>query len=137
MQFTNVLSLCFSIPGLYCLVYYLRFLIPRNVLPHVSVVLTQVEDLLDRAESTGVIPRPNDHRSALALYEAVIPLPKRKVTSLIATVITINSRGFGWRVIALLEYYSNFGLLSSTVKRASCILSRRGSWQSKQRSRFV
>jgi hypothetical protein len=37
--------------------------------------LTEVEHLLDRAESIGVIPRPNDYRSALTLYEAVVPLP--------------------------------------------------------------
>jgi hypothetical protein len=75
MQFTDTLSFCFSILGLYGLVYYLRFLIPRNLLPHVSAVLTEAEHLLDRAESTDVIPRPNDYRSALTLYEAVVPLP--------------------------------------------------------------
>jgi len=74
MRFTNILSFCFSILGLYGLLYYLRFLIPRNLLPYVSAVLTEAERLLDRAESTGVIPRPNDYRSALTLYEAV-PLP--------------------------------------------------------------
>jgi hypothetical protein len=36
--------------------------------------LTEAEYLLDRAESTGVIPLPNDHRSALTLYEAVVRL---------------------------------------------------------------
>ena len=75
MRFTDILSLCFSILGLYGLVYYLRFLIPRNVLPYVLSVLTDAERLLGRAESTGVIPRPNDYRSALTLYEAVVPLP--------------------------------------------------------------
>jgi hypothetical protein len=75
MQLTDILSFCFSILGLYGLVYYLRFLIPRNLLPYVSAVLTDAEHLLDRAESTGVIPRPNDHRSSLALYDAVVPLP--------------------------------------------------------------
>jgi len=60
MRFTNILSFCFSIPGLYGLVYYLRFLIPRNVLPVVSAVLTEAEHSLDRAESTAVIPWPND-----------------------------------------------------------------------------
>ena len=75
MQLTSFLSLCFSFLGLYGLVSYLRFLIPRNVLPYVSAILTQAEHLLDRAESTGVIPRPNDYRSALTLYEAVMPLP--------------------------------------------------------------
>ena len=75
MQFTDILSFCFSILGLYGLVYYLRFLIPRNVLPYVSALLAEAEHLLDRAESTGAVPRPNDHRSALTLYEAVVPLP--------------------------------------------------------------
>jgi hypothetical protein len=64
MQFIDVLSFCFSVLGLYGLVFYLRFLIPRNVLPYVSAVLTEAEHLLDRAQSTGVIPRPNDYRSA-------------------------------------------------------------------------
>ncbi|SRR6266478_1471618 len=75
MQFTDILNFCFSILGLYCLVHYLRLLIPRNVLPHVSAVLTEAEHLLDRAESTGVIPQPNDYRSALTLYASVTPLP--------------------------------------------------------------
>jgi hypothetical protein len=75
MQFTDLLSFLFSILGLYGLVYYLRFLIPRNVLPHVSAALTEMEHLLNRAESTGVIPRLNDHRSALMSYESIVPLP--------------------------------------------------------------
>ena len=77
MQFTYILSFCFSILGLYGLVYYLhclRFLIPRNLLPYVSAVLTEAEHLLDSAELVGVIPQPNDYRSALTLYEAAIPL---------------------------------------------------------------
>ncbi|KAF8501516.1 hypothetical protein F5888DRAFT_1238859 [Russula emetica] len=68
MRFTDILSFCFSILGLYGLVYFLRFLIPRNLLPYVSAVLTEAVHLLDRAESTGVIPRPNDYRSALTYY---------------------------------------------------------------------
>jgi hypothetical protein len=102
MQFTDILSFCFSILGLYGLVYYLRFLIPRNLLPCVSAVLTEAEHLLDRAESTGVIPRPNDYRSDLTLYEAVMPLPMDGHL-LILTVIPINSCGFGWKAIVLLE----------------------------------
>jgi hypothetical protein len=65
MRFTDILSFCFSILGLYGLVYYLRFLIPRNLLPCVSAVLTEAEHLLDRAESIGVISRSNDYRLAL------------------------------------------------------------------------
>jgi hypothetical protein len=116
MRFTDILSFCFSVFGLYGLVYYLRFLMPRNLLPCVSAVLTEAEHLLDHAESTGVISWSNDYRSAFTLYKAVMSLPtERTVTSLIVTVISINSCGFGWKAIMLLEYYSNFGLLFSTV----------------------
>ena len=75
MQFTDILNFCFSILGLYGLVHYLRLLIPRNVLPYVSAVLIEAEHLLDRAESTGVVPQPNDYRSALTSYGAAMPLP--------------------------------------------------------------
>jgi hypothetical protein len=76
MHFSEILCLCVSILGLYGLVHYPRFLIPRNVIPRVSVVLTEAEHLLDRAESTGVIPQPNDCRSTLAMYgDGDMPLP--------------------------------------------------------------
>jgi hypothetical protein len=75
MRFTDILSFCFSILGLYGLVYYLRFLMPRNLLPLVSAALTEADHLLDRAESTGVIPQPNDYRPDLTSYEAVVPSP--------------------------------------------------------------
>jgi hypothetical protein len=71
MRFTDTLSFCFSILGLYGLVFYLRFLMPRNVLPLVSAVLAEADHLLDRAESTGVIAQPNDYRPDLRSYEAV------------------------------------------------------------------
>ena len=80
MQFTDILSFCFSVLGLYGLVYYLRFLIPRNVLPYVSAVLTEAEHLLDNAELIGAIPQPNDYRSTLTLYEAFMPLPLYQLT---------------------------------------------------------
>lgn len=60
--FSDIFSLCFSsIIRLCGLIYCLGFLISRNVLPRVSAVLTEAEQLSDRAESTGVIiPQPND-----------------------------------------------------------------------------
>ena len=61
MRFTDTLSFSFSILGLYGLVYYLRFFIPRNLLPYVGAVLADAGHLLDRAESMGVIPQPNDY----------------------------------------------------------------------------
>jgi len=65
MRFADILSFCLSILGLYGLFFYLRFLMPRNHLPYVSAVLTEVEHLLNRAESIGVIQQPNDDRSTL------------------------------------------------------------------------
>jgi len=62
LRFTDIISFCFSILGLYGLVYYLRFLIPRNVLLCLSSI-GEAEHLLDRAESIGVIPQPNAYRS--------------------------------------------------------------------------
>ena len=114
MHFTDILSFCFSILGLYGLVYCLRFLIPRNLLPYVSAALTEAEHLLDRAESIGVIPRSNDYRSTLTLYETVVPLPTglHSQTNIVALM---NSCGFGWKVIERLEYCSNFGLLYGMV----------------------
>ena len=63
MHFADILSFCFSILGLYVLVHYLRFLIPRNLLPHVSAVLAEAEHLRYRAESIGVILQSNVYRS--------------------------------------------------------------------------
>jgi hypothetical protein len=68
MDFSNILGLCISILGLYGLICYLRFLITRNVFPRAEAVLAEAEHLLNRAESTGVIPQPliNEYRSTLA-----------------------------------------------------------------------
>ncbi len=75
MHFTDILNSCDSILDLYGLICCLRFLIPRNVLPHVLAVLTEAEQLLSHAESTGGIPQSNDYRSTLAMYDAAyIPL---------------------------------------------------------------
>ncbi len=66
MTFTDILSFCFSILGLYGLLHYLRLLIPRNVLPRVAAVLAETEHLLDRAlHSQMTIGRPS-HRTKLS-----------------------------------------------------------------------
>ena len=114
MQFTDVLSFCFSILGLYGLVYYLRFLIPRNVLPYVSAVLAEAEHLLERAESIGVIPQQNDYRSALTSCEVVVSL-QPTITSLINVDVLVNSCRFGWKATGRLEYCGSSGLRFGTV----------------------
>jgi hypothetical protein len=141
MRFADILSFCFSILGLYGLVYYLRFLIPRNLLPYVSAVLAETEHLLERAESTGVIStQPNDYRSALTLYEAVMPLPIDRhlsLTSLINIVAPVNSCRFGWKAIEHLEHCGNSGLLFGTVSLVSSIRSRHELKPSRYKLRFV
>ena len=122
MRFIDILSFCFSILGLYGLVYYLRFLIPRNLLPCVSAILTDAERLLDRAESTGVIPRSNDHRSALTSYEVVVPLPTDPH-------LTDQHSCANEFLKIRMESHRAPGIsqqlrLFSTVKRAGCIDSR-------------
>ena len=72
MHFADILSFCFSILGLYVLVHYLRFLIPRNLLPHVSAVLAEAEHLRYRAESIGV---SRMSIRCLSIYETVLPYP--------------------------------------------------------------
>lgn len=75
LWYRDVLNFLLSILGIYGLLYYLRLLVPRNLLPQVSAALTEAEQLLDRAETTSAIPQPNGYRSALTSYEIVVPLP--------------------------------------------------------------
>jgi hypothetical protein len=80
MHFTDILNSCVSILDLYGLVCCLRFLIPRNVLPHVSSVLTDAEQLLYRAKSTGGIPQSDDYQSTLAMYDGAIHTSTNELT---------------------------------------------------------
>ena len=80
MHFADILNSCVSILDLYGLICCLRFLIPRNVLPHVSAVLTEAEHLLSLAESAGSIPKSNDYRSTLAMYDAAIHTSMKELT---------------------------------------------------------
>ena len=70
MRFIDILSLCLSILGIYGLLLYLRFLLPRHVIPRVALVLTEASQLLDRAEAIGAVPRANEYRASLAMYES-------------------------------------------------------------------
>ena len=72
MDFLGILSLCLSILGIYGLVLYLRFLLPRNVVPYVAARLSEALEILDRAESIGAIPQASEYRTTLAMYEAVV-----------------------------------------------------------------
>ncbi|KAI0001509.1 hypothetical protein BJV74DRAFT_794132 [Russula compacta] len=70
MRFIDILSLCLSILGIYGLLLYLRFLLPRHVIPRVASALIEAMQLLDRAEAIGAISRTSEYRASLAMYEA-------------------------------------------------------------------
>jgi hypothetical protein len=80
MHFTDILNFGVSVLDLHGLICCLSFLIPRNVLPHVSSVLSDAEQLLYRAESTGGIPQSNDYRSTLAMYDGAIHTSMNELT---------------------------------------------------------
>jgi len=72
MRLIDLLSLCLSVLGLYGLVFYLRFLLPRNVVPQLSTALNEVDALLVRAEAHNAIPNAReDYRAWLAMYEGL------------------------------------------------------------------
>ena len=70
MRFIDIISLCLSILGIYGLLLYLRFLLPRHVIPRVASALTEAIQLLDRAEAIGAVPRASEYRASLAMYES-------------------------------------------------------------------
>jgi hypothetical protein len=58
MRSTDIVSFCLSVLGLYGLAFYIRLLLPRNVIPQVSTALNEVEALLGRAETLNAIYLP-------------------------------------------------------------------------------
>ena len=67
MQFIDIFSLILSFLGLYGIVFSLRLLLPRNVVPLVSTSLNETMALLENAEATN-IPNVSDYRVDLAMY---------------------------------------------------------------------
>ncbi|KAI9510489.1 hypothetical protein F5148DRAFT_1178845, partial [Russula earlei] len=65
MRFIDILSLCLSLLGTYGLMRYLRFLLPRNITPSLSVLANETQQLLHRAEGVGAIPQGSKYRSHL------------------------------------------------------------------------
>ena len=70
MQFIDIFSLILSFLGLYGIVFSLRLLLPRNVVPLVSTSLNETMALLENAEATN-IPNVSDYRVDLAMYVSV------------------------------------------------------------------
>ena len=138
MHFTDILSLCVSILGLYGLVYYLRFLIPRNVLPRVSAVLSEVEHLLclcwvDQRHFTIEWPSVNSCNVRRCHASMNEPSPYWSTY----TVVLMSSCGCGRKFIVPLEYCSNSSLLFDVVWHTGCIRFRHESSPSRLKLRFV
>jgi hypothetical protein len=74
MPFIDVFSLFLSILGVYGLILYLRFLIPRYIIQPVSVQLSDTQRLLAHAESIGAIPEASQLRIDLEMYETLVSM---------------------------------------------------------------
>ena len=67
MRFIDIFSLVLSLLGVYGIVYSLRLLLPRNIVPLVSTSLNETMSLLEHAEAIN-IPNMSDNRANLAMY---------------------------------------------------------------------
>jgi hypothetical protein len=65
----DILNLCFSLLRIRSLVLFSRSLLPRYVIPSLSTLLNETQQLLERAEAIGAIPPENDYRALLDLCE--------------------------------------------------------------------
>ena len=74
MRFIDAFTLILSLLGVYGIVYSLRLLLPRNIVPLVSTSLNEAMTLLGHAEAIN-IPNMNDYRSNLAMYARGCTLP--------------------------------------------------------------
>ncbi|KAH9068028.1 hypothetical protein EDB83DRAFT_2519147 [Lactarius deliciosus] len=89
MGLVDTLGFCISVFGL---VIYLRFLLPHNIIPTISSMLTDAEQSLALAITIGAIPEMSDYKVGLAVLE-------RQLRSSVL------------RVIILLDCFYRFGLL--------------------------
>ena len=69
--FIDILSFCLSLLGIYGLVLNLRYLLPYQVIPVLSALLTVTRQLLDNAEAIGAIPSESEIHTRFTLYDGV------------------------------------------------------------------
>jgi hypothetical protein len=63
MGFITLLDILFA----WALISKSRFLLPRNVIPHLAGLLNETQQLLDRAKAIGAIPDAEEMRTCLAM----------------------------------------------------------------------
>jgi len=61
----DALSFCLSLLGIYGLVLYLRYLLPRYAIPSLSSLLNETQQLLRHAEVLTAIPPESEYKTQL------------------------------------------------------------------------
>jgi len=74
MPLLEIIGFCLSVIGTYGIVYSLRLLLPRNVIPHVSTALDETTILLDHAEDNNALPNTSEYRAILTLIRNQVVL---------------------------------------------------------------
>ncbi|KAI9435740.1 hypothetical protein H4582DRAFT_2130350 [Lactarius indigo] len=64
MSLVDTLGFCISVFGV---VIYLRFLLPHNIIPTISSMLTDAEQSLALAITIGAVPEMSDHKVGIAV----------------------------------------------------------------------
>jgi hypothetical protein len=65
MRAIDILTLCLSVLGIYGLILYVRYLLPRNAIPLLSALLNETRQLLDHAEAIGAVPAQSECKTLL------------------------------------------------------------------------
>src|SRR6266850_1768112 len=69
MSFIDILGFSLSLLGIYSLVLYLRYLLPRYNIPSLSAFLSETQQLLGHAEEICAIQPESEYRAHLHLYD--------------------------------------------------------------------
>lgn len=73
MQFIDIINLILSFLGVYGVVFSIRLLLPRNIVPLIPKLLDEVMVLLEKAEAIN-IPNVSGYRADLAMYAMSLPI---------------------------------------------------------------
>ena len=73
----GIVSFCIAVLVVYGIVICFRFLLPRNIIPNISTLLSDARQSLTSAETTGVISVMSDHRESLEAYGTLPSFTRR------------------------------------------------------------
>ncbi|KAI0302323.1 hypothetical protein B0F90DRAFT_1816532 [Multifurca ochricompacta] len=113
MGFVEIFGFCLSIFGMYGVVIYFQYLLPCYIVPSISELLSNSQQILAHAVEINSFPETSEYRMDLEI-----------------TALRVNSHGCEWRAIAPQASSSNFGLQFGMVSHAGFIPSLREFMQS-------